>query len=556
MQFVSLTILSVFLLVLSSCEKDKKGTTIPTMDFGVVAGTVYSPGKAVLPGVTVSIGDQSTITGQYGQFIISGVSPAANVRINFAMEGKISTQKVVAVEKNRTSRISATMFNAYVAVHDGMNPISIDSGVTLDIPAAAFKNPDGTPYLGAVRSQVRFFDPTVPECLDAFPGTFSGVQTDGTTTMFESYGFVSATFSNASNPEITLQLADGKDVSISAPIPYSLQAGAPDTMPLWYYDDNTGLWYEEGYATKVGNRYEGSVSHFSYWNFDHPVQVDEQSTLTGMVVSDVDGEPISAAQVVATGIDYAGYTNAFTDINGIFNISVKASSSVKLQAFSGTSLSFFSPPIASPASGQVLEVDDLVITNQDFQIMGRVVDTQGNPIDGYGRMTQLNTPSGEYGLNVWITYEEDGSFLATTQSISSVTSFNVMFTADTRGAMYSAAIPFAVPQPGNIWDFGDIVLRPGGNLTGRFKDSEDNWLANAWVSIMQEGSESEENYYSVNTDANGNFTLTGPPNTTVNGVKATYWGDETNLQSNSFNLNFPGSGQNRSLGTIILYPVE
>lgn len=72
---------------------------------------------------------------------------------------------------------------------------------------------------------------------------------------FESYGFVYATFRNATDLSMELQLAEGKEAEITAPIPYTLQANAPDTMPLWYYDDETGNWMEEGFATKVGNSY-------------------------------------------------------------------------------------------------------------------------------------------------------------------------------------------------------------------------------------------------------------------------------------------------------------
>jgi hypothetical protein len=547
-----LAIFSIF--ILSSCSKDKDKTTTPSMNFGVVAGTVYSPGKAVLPGVTVSIGDQSTTTGQNGQYILSGIAPSSKVQVNFAMEGKIPTQKIISVETDRTSRVSATLFTAYVSVHSGMEHIVIDSGVTIDIPPTTLVDADGNPFMGAVRSEVRFFDPTLPECLDAFPGTFSGIQTDGTETMFESYGFFSASFRDASNSERRLQIAEGEEVSVTAPIPYSLQANAPDIMPLWYYDDETGNWYEEGFATKVGNRYEGTVSHFSYWNFDHPVQIDEQSTITGKVVTD-DGEPIGGAQVVATGISYSGYTNTYTDSQGNFSISVKANAQIKLQAFSGTNLSFFSPAIDTPAAGGSLEVADLVITNQDFQIMGSLVDTQGSPLSGYGRLSQMSPPSGEYGMNVWISCEDDGSFLATTQSISSMTSFNVMFMLETRGSLYSAAIPFLVPQPGNVWDFGEVVMRPGGNLTGRFKDNDGNFISNAWVSIMEEGGQSEENYYSASTDENGYFTISGPPNTTIRNMVAFYWGDNANMKSGSFTLNFPASGQTRNLGTITLYPL-
>lgn len=553
-----LVFMSLALLVMSSCDKDSSSSsTIPSMDFGVVAGTVYSPGRAVLPGVIVSIGDQSTVTGQNGDFILSGIAPGPTVQVDFEMTGKISTQKIVSVEKDRTSRISATLFGARVATYDGMSSISIDETISLEIPQQAFVTPDGSPFQGTVRSEIRYFDPTQPECLDAFPGGFSGVQTDGNITMFESYGFFSASFFDAVDTEIELQLAENKQVEISAPIPYALLADAPDTMPLWFYDEEAGLWYEEGMATKEGNSYVGSVSHFSYWNFDYPVEIDSQATLTGKVVTGDTEEGVSGAQVVATGVSYSGYTNAYTDDQGMFSITVKASAQVKLQAFSGTSISFFTPTINSPAGGATSEVDDIIIQDQSFTIMGRVVDTAGDPITGHGNLRQLNTPENEYGMHQWLTFEEDGSFSANCMSIGSLTYFDVLFSTEGRSSLFSSPIAFAVPQPGHIWDFGDITLRPGGELTGRIKDNNGNFMADIWFSIGPEEAEGEGDMYFSSTDENGNFTISGPPNTRVSNVKVQYWSEEqTRYQSSSFNLNFPSSGQSESLGTITISPVD
>jgi hypothetical protein len=52
------------------------------------------------------------------------------------------------------------------------------------------------------------------------------------------------------------------------PIPNSLQSAAPATIALWYVDEASGLWKEEGSATKQGNTYVGSVKHFTFWNCD------------------------------------------------------------------------------------------------------------------------------------------------------------------------------------------------------------------------------------------------------------------------------------------------
>ncbi|MDY0380621.1 MAG: carboxypeptidase-like regulatory domain-containing protein [Candidatus Cloacimonadaceae bacterium] len=558
-RLISLPLLLIVLLTIlfvSACDKDdKKDPTIPSMNFGVVAGTVLSPGRAVLPGATVSIGDISTTSDSNGRFILSGIDASDKVLVDFAMEGRASTQKVVSVSNGRTSYVSATLFQVYGGTYFGTEAINIESSISLSIPASAFVTADGETYLGAVRADVRYFDPTDAECLNAFPGSFSGIQTDGTSTMFESYGFVYATFRNATDLSMELQLAEGKEAEITAPIPYTLQANAPDTMPLWYYDDETGNWMEEGFATKVGNSYVGVVSHFSYWNFDHPVVIDDQATLTGIVTAADRGDPIAGAQVVATGVDYAGYTSTYTDENGEFSLSVKANSTVKLQAFSGTSASYMSSEIATPAGGQSFAVEDLVIQDRSFMVMGKLLDKDGNPISGWGQITQLNIPQGDMGFSAWIDTDAEGNFSASAQHYDNSTSFDLVISMSLRGELYSESIAFTVPQPGNVWDFGEVELIPGGMLNGRLKDDAGNYLAETWVGISSatEGG-GEGGHFGAQTDAQGNFSIVGPPNATISNVKAHVWMNDSNYESTSFNLSFPGSGKTGNMGTITVYP--
>jgi uncharacterized protein YfaP (DUF2135 family) len=111
-----------------------------------------------------------------------------------------------------------------------------------------------------------------------------------------SYGFMDVTIRDANGVE--LKLAPGATAPISIPIPLSLQANAPATMPLWYFNPADGKWHEEGALTKRGNAYEGTVTHFSIWNSD--VGYD-RSWVKGRVV-DCEGKPVEGARVTIKGI--------------------------------------------------------------------------------------------------------------------------------------------------------------------------------------------------------------------------------------------------------------
>jgi hypothetical protein len=66
-----------------------------------------------------------------------------------------------------------------------------------------------------------------------------------------------------------LQIAPGKLAEMQIQIPDNMVVTAPVTISMWYFDDVSGYWKEEGQANKVGNKYIAHVGHFSTWNCDN-----------------------------------------------------------------------------------------------------------------------------------------------------------------------------------------------------------------------------------------------------------------------------------------------
>jgi hypothetical protein len=133
-------------------------------------------------------------------------------------------------------------------------------------------------------------------------------------------------------------------------------------------------------------------------------------------------------------------------------------------------------------------------------------------------------------------------------------SFNVQFSFVVRSMKFSNQLAFNLPLPGQIHDFGEVTMRDAGNLNGRLKDDQGNWLANLWISFRQEGSTGEGNWVSGQTDENGNFTLQGPPSTSLSNMKGSVWIGNTEYVTELMTLNFPASGANRNLGTVVVSP--
>ncbi len=101
------------------------------------------------------------------------------------------------------------------------------------------------------------------------PGDLRGIGSDGYETALQSFGMMDVEMEDAAGNK--LQLAPGQQALLTFTIPDSLQSIAPATIPLWYFNDTTGRWIEQGSAMRQGNTYVGQVGHFTYWNCDAPM---------------------------------------------------------------------------------------------------------------------------------------------------------------------------------------------------------------------------------------------------------------------------------------------
>jgi hypothetical protein len=98
------------------------------------------------------------------------------------------------------------------------------------------------------------------------PGDMSAKTIGGKDVRLESYGAMDVNFTDAGGNK--LQLAPGATADIGLSIHPASLGTAPATIPLLSYDEKKGYWIEEGVLHRNGNRYEGTVKHFSTFNAD------------------------------------------------------------------------------------------------------------------------------------------------------------------------------------------------------------------------------------------------------------------------------------------------
>lgn len=351
---VFLTLFSA--LLFTSCKKEDEGPTGPdlTTGNGLISGIVYDIQGNTLPNVEIKIGEATGVTDSKGEFEITNAPEGSNIPVNFSLDGYKSTQKFAQINDKKAYFVEAALGEIGVTETINSTGGTVSSNdFTLEFESG-FVDENGDTYTGDVKVEATYFQPGDTKFLEAFPGRFEGERTDGSTTFIESFGYIDVELFGSNGEE--LNLADGKETNITLNMTSAISSKAPATIPIWYYDEVQSKWIEEGTATKNGDKYEFSVSHFSSWNCDQPQNTSE---LTGRVV-DQDGIPLGFATVSQRGVDYTGSYRTTTDENGNFTLKVKSDATARVVGiYSG----FFSAgqDESTPPTGQTRDIGDIVI---------------------------------------------------------------------------------------------------------------------------------------------------------------------------------------------------
>ncbi len=276
-------------------------------------GLVVRPDGMPLPGALVSTGVISTLTDDYGKFELSNVPakqssaylsvdhPEYHTSYKFATSKSPGTGyvKIRMVEKILTKTISAT--------EGGL--VEMNGGASVSLPANGIVDELGNPYSGNVNVYAFWIDPVGNRLAEIMPGDLRAYD-NNEYVQLGTFGMVSVDLVGANNE--TLNLGDGYTAPVVFPVPNDLQGIAPNTIPLWYFNEDSGYWEKEGEASLSGTNYVANVPHFSFWNCDAPFPVVEIE----LCINDERGNPIPNFEVRICAEDVQGVGYGWTDSNG------------------------------------------------------------------------------------------------------------------------------------------------------------------------------------------------------------------------------------------------
>lgn len=278
-----------FCLVLFSCQRDPNvilpGNNSDTLGLpgsnepdqytiASVSGKIVDENGEALKNAKVSGGGKVTYTNEYGIFRLYNISVSQQYTvINVSKEGYFNGLrtllsrtdgnafiKIKLARKQLTSKFRAASgdvinVQSYAAITFQPNSVVTASG----------ENYDGDVYVYATP-----IDPTAADFCEIMPGDLRGINADSQAVALRSYGMLNVLLETATGAP--LQLAAGSEAAISFQVAESLLSHAPSSIPMWHMNEADGKWREEGKAVLNGGKYLGTVSHFSVWNFDDPLE--------------------------------------------------------------------------------------------------------------------------------------------------------------------------------------------------------------------------------------------------------------------------------------------
>jgi hypothetical protein len=176
---------------------------------------------------------------------------------------------VVIPKTNGTNRISITLLEKTITqtIQSGSVSEVTVSGLKVQF-SGDFITADGSSYVGPVDVMLHYVRPNNVATFTETPGSFFAQTASNEASALETYGMVSVNLFSPSGE--TLNIDPESPATITFPIYFSQVDSAPETIQLWYFDEEQGYWKEDGIATRDGNYYVGEVTHFTWWNCDIP----------------------------------------------------------------------------------------------------------------------------------------------------------------------------------------------------------------------------------------------------------------------------------------------
>ncbi|MBS1512519.1 MAG: carboxypeptidase regulatory-like domain-containing protein [Bacteroidetes bacterium] len=324
---------------LASCKKTEINTIntvrpdfATTIEQSKIYGFITDENDLPAYHVSVKAGSSTATTNRYGYFEINNATvlqDAATVTVT--KPGYFNTVKSFIANGKpvffRIKLLPKTVTGSFNAATGGT--VTTSNGLSVSLPpASVIDAATRNVYSGTVTVSAQLISAGDAEINSKMPGNLRGINHQQYVQLLTTYGMAAVELTGSSGE--LLQIANNKKAILTIPVPPSMSAEAPVTIPMWYFDESSGFWIEDGKAGKTGNNYIGEVSHFSFWNCDY----SGPAVLFDCTVLSAAGIPVSNALVKISDVNNpANVRTGFANADGYVSGLVPANSFWLLEVF-------------------------------------------------------------------------------------------------------------------------------------------------------------------------------------------------------------------------------
>jgi hypothetical protein len=238
----------------------------------VFSGKTITLGNVVVANAEIVVNGLTTMTNSNGKFAIT-VPETTRYVFTIKKDGFQTISKVFLSEKvGKTYKLLPAQADPLDPAKDNTISVRLPPGTegsyknaTVKIKANSIIDSAGNKVLGPVTAYSSRFD----HLFDKFgrmPGDDGARNQLGQDVTLVSLGAVEVNLRGPAGEKYNI--APGMPADLEYPVHPSQAALATPTIPLWYYNETTGAWDEDGTATLVGDTYYGKAKHFSAINVD------------------------------------------------------------------------------------------------------------------------------------------------------------------------------------------------------------------------------------------------------------------------------------------------
>ena len=349
-------------------------------------GRVLDENGSPVQGAAVNSGTASTTTDANGVFSFTDVQLSSRFGfVKVAKDGYFTGSRSILTEAGSSNFVTITLLpraskGTFSATAGGSVVVTKGDTVAFDGGAVVTASTNAA-YTGTVHVFAAYLDPTDKDISSHMPGDLRGIGTDGKETLLQSFGMMVVELEGDAGEK--LQIASGKNATLRMAIPSSLQGTAPASIPLWYFNDTTGRWIQQGSAERQGNNYVGQVPHFSWWNCD----ASSGTVIFKVYVKDQSGNPLAYTFMQFVSPSF-GTRGGYTDANGYASGMIPKGVALQLQIMNPCGSMVGGANVGPALADQDLGTITVSDTRYSLVISGNVVDCNNAAVDS-GYVTAL-----------------------------------------------------------------------------------------------------------------------------------------------------------------------